>query len=419
MSAQATYLHGVSANIHPVRTAFYRCSHVCLAQGLSDEVGKGRNFVGCGNVGGIEGIEVRIVEPESCEVVGDLRVGEIWVTSGSKSAGYYGMEETNGEVFRAEISEPKGPERWLRTGDLGFVREGELYVSGRLKDLIIVRGRNYYPQDVEGCVESVSDKLRPGCCGCFVVSNGEETTTGGGGVGEDVGVVMEVRDGKMTGVEGLVEEIRERVMQEHGLGLRWVCLLEPKTVPKTTSGKIARAWCKRRFLAGELKIVKGGRKDFGSAADDGGGGADAHDDARGEQGADQGRPSSGSFSVDPALIRGMAEAEILQKLLAHMGQLSSLPPDTISQTAPLTTIMDSMSVSQLKGLLEQAYAVTLSDEYLFREETCVAKLVDIIKLGYAPDDSVNFAEGGGGISPEVNAPTPSATGPPGLCCTVS
>jgi hypothetical protein len=129
--------------------------------------------------------------------------------------------------------------------------------------------------------------------------------------------------------------------------------------------------------------------------------------------------------VDPAHNRAMPEAEIEEKLKDHISQLVATPPASLDMAAPLTTLADSMSISQFKGLLEGAYAVSLSDEYLFREDTTLAKVVEIVKLGYAPDDSIPppSAEGGS-ISPEVGAarqppPQGPALAPPGLCCTVS
>ena len=394
------------------------------------------------------------------------------------------MEETNDETFSAQIAVPKTASdgasssagsssssssslAFLRTGDLGFLHNSELYVSGRLKDLIIVRGRNYYPQDIEATVEACSDELRPGCVGCFVVTGDDVKDDragggggGGGGKGENVGVLAEVRDSKKVaaaaggtgGTEELIESIRSQVMADHGLALRYVVLLEPRTVPKTTSGKIARAWCKRRFLGteGSLEIIKNGRRDFGEGRGGGEGeegegevveeGWGGEGGEGGEGGGEKGevRPSSpsstsssvggGGGGVDPATIRSMPEPQIMEKLTTHISQIANLPKASINQAAPLTTVMDSMSVSQLKGLLESSYAVTLSDEYLFREDTTVEKLVDVVKLGYAPDDSQPPpGSGDGAVAPEghermTRQPPPGkgpALAPPGLCCAVS
>ncbi|GMI40709.1 hypothetical protein TeGR_g11840 [Tetraparma gracilis] len=304
--------------------------------------GEGRAFVGCGNPAADPGIEVRIVDPEALSACEEGVVGEIWCAGASKSGGYFGFGDENDASFRAAVEGEEGGPGYLRTGDLGFVRGGELYVSGRLKDLIIVRGRNYYPQDVEATVEAFSDDVRPGCVGCFVVAAGDAGGgAGGGGVGEDVGVVAEVRDAK-----------------------------------------------KAAASAGTDSEVAGN-------------------------------------GVDPALIRAMPEAEIEEKLKDHISQLVATPSASLDMAAPLTTLADSMSISQFKGLLEGAYAVSLSDEYLFREDTTLAKVVEIVKLGYAPDDSIPppSAEGGS-ISPEVGAarqppPQGPALAPPGLCCTVS
>ena len=122
-------------------------------------------LVGCGRTN--QGQSVVIVDPDSLRVLPDGHVGEIWQSGGSVTAGYWGKPELTAATFAARTADGEGP--FLRTGDLGFLKNGELFVSGRLKDLIIIRGRNYYPDDIESAVYQGRPSLRPGGAAAFTV----------------------------------------------------------------------------------------------------------------------------------------------------------------------------------------------------------------------------------------------------------
>ncbi len=189
--------------------------------------------------------QIVIANPHTGQCCLPEQVGEIWVSGPSVAQGYWNQPEQTTETFHAFLADTgEGP--FLRTGDLGFLYAGELFVTGRLKDLIIVRGRNHYPQDIERTVESSHPALRPGCSAAFAVErNGEE----------QVVVVQEVNHQEGMDLAALAQIVRQAVATEHELQLHAVALLEPRTIPKTSSGKIQRHLCRQKFLAHKLKLL--------------------------------------------------------------------------------------------------------------------------------------------------------------------
>jgi polyketide synthase 12 len=201
-------------------------------------------FVGCGR--DLPGQQIRIVDPETCLPCPSDRIGEIWVKGPSIAQGYWNRPEDSERIFRARLAD-SGDGPFLRTGDLGFLQDGELYVAGRLKDLIIIRGRNYYPQDVEYTVEQSHPALRPTCAAAFAVEAANE---------ERLVVAQEVeRAGAKLDVAGITTAIRQAVSREHDLEVYAVLLLKPGSIPKTSSGKIQRHACRLGYLAGSLDVV--------------------------------------------------------------------------------------------------------------------------------------------------------------------
>ncbi|MCP4653957.1 MAG: fatty acyl-AMP ligase [bacterium] len=182
-----------------------------------------------------------IADPWTGERCPPDRIGEIWLAGGNSGQGYWELPRESEELFAARLTgEPQaGP--YLRTGDLGFLHEGELFVTGRIKDLIIIAGQNHYPQDIEQTVEDHHPNVRRGCCAAFSVDLEEE---------ERLVVVAELRWGGE--VAEIVRSIRRSVAEEHDLRVHAVELCQPGTIPRTTSGKIRRRGCRSAFLAGEL-----------------------------------------------------------------------------------------------------------------------------------------------------------------------
>ena len=202
-------------------------------------------LVGCGKP--LAGVDVRIVDPETYQQRQAGEVGEIWVDSPSKALGYWGLPELSAEVFEAGLHESAG--RYLRTGDLGFLLDGELYIAGRLKDAIIVRGRNLYPQDLEETVCRCHPLILPGGAVAFSVSDpvvrGEE----------QIAVIAEIRANKPSSeqLHEIVRLIRSHLLREHQVSCRTVAIASPGTILKTTSGKLRRQACKQAYLKGTLQ----------------------------------------------------------------------------------------------------------------------------------------------------------------------
>ena len=209
----------------------------------SDE--KAQFLVGCGQT--LPQNKIVITDPETLLPCEPEQIGEIWLSGPSVAQGYWNRVEENEQCFRAYHADgDDGP--YLRTGDLGFIENGELFIAGRLKDLIIVRGLNHYPQDIEQTVEQCSPALRSGCGAAFSVEIAGE---------ERLVVVQEVaarRDG--VDLSAVVESIRESVTLNHDLQVYAVVLIEPGSIPKTSSGKIRRRACRQAFLEGSLEVVE-------------------------------------------------------------------------------------------------------------------------------------------------------------------
>jgi acyl-CoA synthetase (AMP-forming)/AMP-acid ligase II/alkylation response protein AidB-like acyl-CoA dehydrogenase/acyl carrier protein len=201
-----------------------------------------RAFVGCGHP--VLDMKIAIVDSETLRRCATGEVGEIWLSDRSVAQGYWNQPEATEMTFRAHMAESgEGP--FLRTRDLGFMKDGELFVTGRLKDLLIIRGRNIYPQDIELTVEKSHPALRPGCGAAFAVeANGEERLV----------IVHEV-DNKKSDPNQIIEAICQTVAEEHELPVYAVALIKPKTIPKTSSGKIQRHACQSGFLAGNLDAL--------------------------------------------------------------------------------------------------------------------------------------------------------------------
>lgn len=183
----------------------------------------------------VPGLEFRIIEPGSGRVLGDREVGELQIRGTSVTPGYYQREDANAELFDGE---------WLRTGDLAYLVDGQMAMCGRIKDLIIVGGRNVYPQDIERAVGSV-EGVRAG----NVIAFGQAGRNGK----EQVVVVAETRADE--DLDGLRTRINERSVEAIGVPCREVVLVRPSTLPKTSSGKLQRALCQRQYREGQLEPV--------------------------------------------------------------------------------------------------------------------------------------------------------------------
>jgi acyl-CoA synthetase (AMP-forming)/AMP-acid ligase II len=241
-----------------VRVAAFEQNRAVDACGQQQNV---RTLVGSGHA--LHDIRVVIADPDSMTACAPDQVGEIWVSGPSVTQGYWNRPEATEHACRAYLKDSaEGP--FLRTGDLGFMRDGELFVTGRLKDLIIISGRKLYPQDIELTVEQSHPALRPACCAAFAVDGtGEEQLIIAAEVEPRYQFAIRNAPGGETraqpsgrlplDVEAVVRAIRRAVAEQHDARVHTVVLLRAGRIPMTTSGKVQRHACKAGFLEGTLE----------------------------------------------------------------------------------------------------------------------------------------------------------------------
>lgn len=202
-----------------------------------------RQITGCGR--GWLNQKILIVNPDQTPC-SEEQVGEIWVSGLSVAQGYWQRVEETEQTFYAYLATGEGP--FLRTGDLGFLQDGELFITGRLKDIMIIRGQNYYPQDIELTVEKSHPALRPNCGAAFAVDfkNSERLV-----------VVQEVERSylRKLDVKEVIGCVRQAVAAQHALEIYAAVLVKTGSIPKTSSGKIQRRACRSGFLTGSLNVV--------------------------------------------------------------------------------------------------------------------------------------------------------------------
>ncbi|MFB2772727.1 fatty acyl-AMP ligase [Pelatocladus sp. BLCC-F211] len=228
---------------------FYSVQTDALLQNQVNKVNlheqKAQILVGCGR-SEID-TKIVIVHPETLTKCTSVEVGEIWVSGSSVAQGYWEKPQETKQTFQAYLAETgEGP--FLRTGDLGFLKDGELFVTGRLKDVVIIWGRNYYPQDIELTVEKSHLALRPGCGVAFAIEIENQ---------EKLVVVQEIERSYLQNLDmdEVVGNIRQAVMAQYDLPIYAVVLVKPGNVPKTSSGKLQRRECRAKFLNGNLELV--------------------------------------------------------------------------------------------------------------------------------------------------------------------
>ncbi len=226
----------------------------------SPEAENTRVLVSCGN--SLPDQKIVIVNPETHTICSPGEVGEIWVSGASVASGYWYQNSETERTFNARLKDSQEGS-FVRTGDLGFLENGELFVTGRLKDMIIIKGRNHYPQDIEKTVQDSNSVIRPSCVASFSVnvegeeklivlaeverhywsSNRSASKSNGNGNGHKNGI---------PDTKELIQMIRREVSKNHDLQVHATLLLKPGGIPKTSSGKIQRHVCREGFLAGTL-----------------------------------------------------------------------------------------------------------------------------------------------------------------------
>lgn len=243
MSETTLLATGGKREAPPVEQAF---DPDALEQGRGEDAAGGaaaRRLVSSGRVDAY--LRAEIVDPNTRQRCPDGQVGEIWLTGGSVALGYWNRPEASEQAFGGRLADSgEGP--FLRTGDLGFVRAGELFITGRIKDLLIIGGRNHYPQDIELTVEQAHPAVRPGCCAAFAV---EADGT------ERLGIALEVELRGGVEPDAVLQQVQKEVLETHGVYPYSVTLLPARSIPKTSSGKIQRQGTRAALAAGKLKAL--------------------------------------------------------------------------------------------------------------------------------------------------------------------
>lgn len=303
-----------------------------------------RRLVSCGAPVG--DLRTRIVDAETCTRAAPSRVGEIWVAGASVGQGYWRKPEHTRDSFGAHLADTgEGP--FLRTGDLGFEFEGNLYVTGRLDDLLIVRGLNHHPQDLEATAGASHPLLEAGLGAAFAV---EESGN------QSLVLVQETARRRDTDLTPVLEACRAAVLDAHGLALHTIALVRCGTIPRTSSGKVQRRGCRAEFMAGGFKTLAQYRRApvEGTAVAAVHASLDDRDDA------------SPIARRQPHASQSAILAAVCQHALALGGTaLSAVTPDT-----PLTALgLDSLQRVELAAALEKAFACRLPDSEFTPSQT--------------------------------------------------
>jgi acyl-CoA synthetase (AMP-forming)/AMP-acid ligase II len=214
-----------------------------LEQGRYEAVAGGRAILltSCGVPR--PGTRVEIVEPETRYRCAERVVGEIWVAGPSVARGYWARDAETRSVFGADMADEEGP--FLRTGDLGFRHDSELYITGRIKEVLVIDGRALYATDIEAAAGAASPALRHNCGAAFLIETGGR---------KRVALVAEAREDQAD-LDSVYAAIRDGVRERLGIELGAICLIAPRTIPRTSSGKTRRGDCRELFLRGQLEAV--------------------------------------------------------------------------------------------------------------------------------------------------------------------
>src|SRR6202451_3880957 len=208
------------------------------------EIDAATQIVSCGTP--LPGIDVKIVDPEQHVALGPRHIGEIWIAGRGKCLGYWNNPELTVKQFRARlVDDSPYDDGYLRTGDMGFFHDGELFVCGRIKDMIILRGQNYYPQDIEAVVEKASGLIRTNCVAAFQIHEDSEPA---------LAIVAEVKNPKAL-PDAL--QIAAAVRNYLNLEVALISFIAPRAIPRTSSGKIMRHKTKHMWLQGQFTVLSG------------------------------------------------------------------------------------------------------------------------------------------------------------------
>jgi acyl-CoA synthetase (AMP-forming)/AMP-acid ligase II/acyl carrier protein len=324
--AEATLMVSGGKKSAPPRTLSVRKAALEANQVLASpaEATDSLTVVGCGHT--FDDQHIVIVHPEKLNRCPPGEVGEVWVAGPSVAKGYWDRPEESRETFAARLADTdEGP--YLRTGDLGFLHDGELIITGRLKDLIILCGRNLYPHDLERTAERSHPDLQPGCGAAFSVEEGGR---------ERLVIAYEMIPRRQPDVRTIAEAVRRAIVNEHEADLYAFVLLKPGGIPKTSSGKIQRRTTRSAFLAGTLEALGEWR-------------------AAG-QSCGSGLTRSAVLALPAHERQGLLETYFR----GQVARLLRLDPSAVDPRQPVNTLgLDSLMTVELKNALEVSLGVTL------------------------------------------------------------
>ncbi|MEH1973960.1 MAG: amino acid adenylation domain-containing protein [Nostoc sp.] len=286
------------------------------------------HFVSCGRV--IPELEVAIANPETLSSCKPGEIGEIWVSGPSIGQGYWNRLQETAETFHAYLSDT-GVGPFLRTGDLGFLQNSELFITGRAKDLIIIRGRNLYPQDIELTAERSHSSLHSGASAAFTAEVNNE---------ERLVIVQELKFRAKPNLEEVISAIRQAVTEEHEVQVYAVVLIKPGSIPKTSSGKIQRRATRTQFQNGELSVVVSNTLKISNIV---------REETRLQR--------SELLALSPRECQQLLETYLIEQ----EARVLAIAPDDISPEEPLSALgLDSLKVFELKNRIEADLEVEIS-----------------------------------------------------------
>jgi acyl-CoA synthetase (AMP-forming)/AMP-acid ligase II/acyl carrier protein len=336
-----------------------------------------REIVSCGRF--YADTRIDIVNPDSLTRCGDSEIGEIWISGSSVSPGYWRNPEATKDTFGGYLSDTsEGP--FLRTGDLGFLRDGQIFITGRVKDLIIIRGANHYPQDIEATVVGSHPALRPLSSAAFFLEAGAT---------EQLAVVQEVaeaivelqHDAMRKELNDAVTSIRRAVAAKHELQTNVIVLVRPGEIPRTANGKIKRRAAREAFINGVYEPL-------------------IQDILEEEQNPER-KPRMDSRDVIGRLqsVSKSERKEVLAEFVcAELSDLLSSGGSPLSVTTPFLDLgVDSVKAMQLIGAVERALGLRIEPKDLFENATIERFAVFLISALDSGSDSIiardDFEEG--------------------------
>ncbi len=360
----------------------------------TDESESTKKIVSCGRAGSDE--KIIIVNPETLTECSANQVGEIWVSSPSVAQGYWNRPEATAETFHNYLKDTnEGP--FLRTGDLGFLLDDELFVTGRIKDLIIIRGSNHYPQDIELTVDRSHQALRPSCGAAFSVEVASE---------EKLVIVQEVQESylEQLDVDEVVNAIRQAVSEQHQLQVYGVSLLKTGTIPKTSSNKIQRHACKAGFLEESLDVI----------------GKSIYQELDRQEKEKQATLDRKTLLASTPEKRQELLRSHLQVLISNILQVNS---SQLDWEQPLTSMgLDSLTVVELSDILQDSLGTSFKATLIFEYPTVEALANYLAQEIVSPQPSTNYEIGlvadenlDSGFASPVIAIQPKGSKPPFFC----